>query len=171
MKYFLVVSYEFIMKLIFSLPRFRFFNRVKSVFLRLVGAKLGARIVFYPGVWIVPGRYLEVGDDVDFALGVIVTTSGGVTIGSRTLIGYRAQIISANHKIPEGKGKVFDSGHEYKKVVIGSDCWIGANSLIMPGVTIGDGAVVAAGSVVTKDVLSYTVVAGVPAKKIRDRKL
>ena len=125
--------------------------------------------MFYPGVWIAPGRGLVLGDDVDLALGVLITTSGGVIIGDRTLIGYRAQIISANHRVPEARGRIFGSGHERAPVVIGEDVWIGGNSMIMPGVTVGDGAVVAAGSVVTADVEPFAIVGGVPAKKIKDR--
>lgn len=165
----LVVSYEFILQLLFSLPRYQFLNWFKASFLRLNGARIGKRCVFYPSVWIAPGRGLVLGDDVDLALGVLVTTSGGVEIGDRTLVGYRAQIISANHRIPEEKGRIFGAGHDRAKVVIGQDVWIGGNSMIMPGVTIGDGAIVAAGSVVSKDVASYTIVGGVPAKPLKER--
>lgn len=168
-KPFFVVSYEFAMHVLFALPRYRLLNALKAMFLRLVGAQVGERVVFYPGVWIAPGRNLDLGDDVDLATGVLITTSGGVRIGARTLIGYRAQIISANHIVPEGLGRIFDSGHERKPVVIGADAWIGAAVIVLPGVTIGDGAVVAAGSVVTKDVEPFTIVAGVPAKLIRSR--
>jgi len=165
----LVVSYEFIFQLIFSLPRYRILCNVKSLFLRMNGAHVGKRCVFYPGIWIAPGRGLVLGDDVDLALGVLITTTGGVEIGDRTLIGYRSQIISANHVIPEQRGRIFGAGHVKSKVVLGCDAWIGGNSAIMPGVTIGDGAVVAAGSVVTKDVEAYTIVGGVPAKLIKER--
>jgi acetyltransferase-like isoleucine patch superfamily enzyme len=144
-------------------------NFIKSLFLKLVKAKIGKRVVFYPGVWIAPGRNLVLGDDVDLALGVLITTTGGVEIGERTLIGYRTQIISGNHKIPNNKATIFGSGHEYGKVKIGSDCWVGANCIIMPGVTIGDGAVIAGGSVVTKNVEAFTIVGGVPAKIIKSR--
>lgn len=65
--------------------------------------------------------------------------------------------------------KINSNSNFKKKVVIGSDVWIGANVIIMPGVKIGDGAVIGAGSVVTKDISPYTIVAGVPAKKIRQR--
>lgn len=165
----LVVSYELCLTLIFSLPRYSFFNWLKVKFLSLNGAKFGQRTTIYPGVWIAPGRNLSVGDDVDFALGVIVTTGGGVTIGNRVLIGYRAQILSTNHVIPNNKGKIFGSGHDKKPVFIADDVWIGANSIILPGVTIGEGAVIAAGSIVTKSVKPFSVVAGVPAKVIKHR--
>lgn len=165
----LVVSYEAMQQILFSLPRFRFLGIFKKAFLISNGAKVGKRCSFYPGVWIAPGRKLVLGDDVDLALGVIITTSGGVTIGDRTLVGYRAQIISANHVIPECRGRIFGAGHDKAPVAIGNDVWIGANSIVLPGVTIGDGAVVAGGSIVSKDVEPFTIVAGVPAKKVKDR--
>ena len=166
---FLVVSYEAVMQLLFTLPRYPFCNWAKAAFLRANGARIGQRTTFYPGVWIAPGRNLVVGDDVDFAQGVLVTTGGGVEIGDRTLIGYRAQILSVNHGIPAGRGRIFDAGHEPNPVRVGKDAWIGANALLMPGVTIGDGAVVAGGSVVTKSVEPYAIVAGNPARLVRHR--
>ncbi len=166
---FLVVSYELIQRLIFSFPRYRAVNNLKSLFLKLVGAKVGKRVVFYPGVWVAPGRNLIIGDDVDLALDVLITTGGGVTIGDRSLIGYRTQILSSNHVIPSGQDNIFSAGHDKKPVFIGKDVWIGGNCLILPGVTVGDGAVVAGGSVVTKDVEAFTIVGGVPAKLIKKR--
>ncbi len=165
----LVVLVEFLFMLIFCLPRFAIFNRMKTLFLSLMGARVGRRCVFYPGVWIMPGYGLTAGDDVDFALGVIVTTAGGVDIGNRVLIGYRSQILSTNHRIPDGGERIFDAGHVGKRVSIGDDVWIGASCIILPGVSIGEGAVVAAGSVVARDVKPFAIVAGVPAKVIRQR--
>lgn len=109
------------------------------------------------------------GDDVDLALGVVITTGGGVYIGNRTLVGYRSQILSVNHRIPVGKERIVEAGHDGRPVIIGEDVWIGAGSIILPGVKIGDGAVIGAGSVVTKDVQPYAIVAGNPAKLIRYR--
>jgi acetyltransferase-like isoleucine patch superfamily enzyme len=169
MKYCLVVCFELVMKLLFSLPRFKSLNFIKGVFLKLLGAKIGSNVIFYPGVWIAPGRNLVLGDDVDLALDVLITTSGGVEIGNRTLIGYRTQIISGNHRVPENRDRIFGAGHDYGHVVIGADCWVGANCIIMPGVTIGEGSIVAGGSVVTKNVEKFTIVGGVPAKKIKSR--
>ena len=169
LKSFLVVSYETIMVLLFSLPRYQTLNRLKSLFLKLNGAVIGKRVVFYPGVWIAPGRNAVVGDDVDFALNVFVETSGGVRIGDRTLIGYGTKILSRNHVIPPDRESIFYAGHDKKPVVIGKDVWIGANVIILAGRTVGDGAVIGAGSIVTKDVEPFTIVGGNPAKLIRRR--
>lgn len=168
-KSFVVISYETVMAFLFSMPRYRTLNTIKSYFLRLNGAKVGKRVVFYPGIWIAPGRNLELGDDVDLALNVQIETSGGVTIGDRSLIGYGTKIFSRNHNVPSGHGNIFGVGHSFKAVSIGNDVWLGANVIVLPGRTIGDGAIVGAGSVVTKDVAAYTVVAGNPAKLVRVR--
>ncbi|MBA4721681.1 MAG: acyltransferase [Alcanivorax sp.] len=100
----------------------------------------------------------------------MVTTDGGVLIGDRTLVGYNTMILSSNHRVPPLPEKIFYAGHEKRKVTIGRDVWIGAACIILPGVKIGDGAVIAAGSVVTKDVPAAAVCAGVPAKVIKERK-
>ena len=169
-KSFFVVSYEFLMKVVFALPRYGCFVFLKVSLLRLMGASIGKGVVIYPSVWICPGKNLHLGNNVDVALGVIITTSGGVFIGDRTLIGYRTQILSSNHTIPPA-GKPFPiSGDDHRPIHIGDDVWIGANCVITAGVTIGKGAVVAAGAVVTKDVPENCIVGGIPAKVIRYRK-
>ena len=170
LKYDLVVFVETLSWLIFLLPRFRFLNLLKSAYLRtFFGAKIGRRVVYYPCVWIFTGKNLVIGDDVDIAKGVLITTDGGVTIGARSLVGYGTAIISRNHVVPPNGGKIFFAGHRPSPVEIAQDVWIGANSTILPGVSIGEGAVVAAGSVVINDVEPFKVVAGVPARVIKDR--
>ena len=166
---FLGISYECLMRALFFMPRYPALNWVKAAFLRMCGAKVGRRVTFYPRVWSAPGRGLTLGDDVDLALDVLITTSGSVTIGDRVLVGYRTQILSANHEIPSGMERVFDAGHEFKPITIGDDVWIGANCVILPGISVGEGAIVGAGSVVTKDVAAFAVVGGVPAKIIKSR--
>lgn len=171
MRYALVVAIETASYLLFLLPRFRLLNGLKSLYLRVFfGARIGHRVVYYPGVWIFTGRNLTLGDDVDLAKGVLVTTDGGVSIGHRTLIGYGTSILSANHKIPAKPGRIFDAGHEKAEVIIANDVWVGANCTILPGVTIGEGAIIAAGSIVTKDVPPFSMVGGVPARVIRERR-
>jgi putative colanic acid biosynthesis acetyltransferase WcaF len=169
LKNFLVCSYETLSFLIYALPRHKLFNFFKCNYLRLQGASIGKSVTFYPGIKINPSKNIKIGDHVDLAWGVLITTGGSVEIGDRTLVGYRTQILSANHLIPAAKGKIFGAGHVSKKITIKNDVWIGANCIILAGVTIGEGAVVAAGSVVTKDIAPFTIVGGVPAKLIKER--
>ena len=170
MKYPFVVAIETLSWLIFLLPRFRLLNALKSAYLRVFfGAKVGRRVIYYPGIWIFTGRKFIVGNDVDFATGVLITTDGGVSIGDRTLIGYGTQILSRNHKVPPLPEPIFGAGHNAKEVKIGSDVWIGAGCIILPGVEICNNAVIAAGSVVTKMVAAGDIVAGVPAARIGTR--
>lgn len=165
----LVIVAETIARMVFALPRFKSFGVIKKAYLQTLGAKIGKNVVFYPGLWIMPGRNLEIEDDVDLALSVLITTGGGVRIGARTLVGYGTKILSGNHVIPSDRSRIFDAGHTFAPVVIGCDCWIGANVVILPGVTIGDGAVIGAGAVVTKSVPPFSVAVGNPAKIIRTR--
>lgn len=169
MKSFLVISHEFLMQIIFDLPRYRFFNLLKSLFLRLNGACMGKRLDIYPGVWISTGKKLVIGDDVVLAKDVLITTKGGVEIGDRTMIGYGVKIISANHEVPPIGQPISRSGDILEPVIIENDVWIGANSVILPGSRIGQGVVVAAGSVVTKNLLSHGIYGGVPARLIKMR--
>jgi acetyltransferase-like isoleucine patch superfamily enzyme len=143
-KYFFVVAIETLSWLIFLMPRFRFLNSLKCWYLRFFfRAKLGKRIVFYPGVWIFTGRNFRVGDDVDFAKGVLVTTDGGVVIGDRVLIGYGTHILSSNHVVPKRPLNIFDSGHSKAPVIIENDVWIGACCILLPGTPAVKGVVVA----------------------------
>jgi acetyltransferase-like isoleucine patch superfamily enzyme len=89
---------------------------------------------------------------------------GGIAIGSNVSISGETIILTADH---DPDSEMFVGRH--KPVTILDRAWIGTRALILPGVSIGEGAVVAAGTVVTKNVAPYTIVAGVPAKVIRQR--
>jgi len=94
----------------------------------------------------------------------------GVSIGRYTMLGQNVQILGSDHiyNIP-GTPAIFSGRPNLKETIIGRDVWIGANSIILSGVNIGDGAIVAAGSIVTKDVPPFFIVGGVPAKTIKKR--
>ena len=92
-----------------------------------------------------------------------------IQIGDNLVCGPGIFITSDNHGIRKNKLIREQDGVE-KDVIIGNDVWLGAYVILLPGVTVGDGAVIAAGSVVTKDVAPFTIVAGVPAKAIGQRK-
>ena len=89
---------------------------------------------------------------------------GGITIGDGALIGHNAVLATLNHDFsPERRTSMHPA-----PVVIGKNVWLGASVTVVPGVTIGDNAVIAAGAVVTKDVPAGTIAAGVPAKVLRE---
>lgn len=91
-----------------------------------------------------------------------------ITIGESSGLGPGTMIYSSNHQFVAGIAYHKQAWTE-RDVTVGRDVWVGAGSIILPGVTIGDGCVVAAGSVVTKDVPPNSIVAGVPARVIRER--
>lgn len=112
------------------------------------------------------GRNIEVGDEFLANYNVTILDIAKVTMGNNVWIGPGTLIATVNHPLnPAGRRKHLGIA---KPVHIGNDVWIGGNATILPGVTIGNNVVVAAGAVVTKDVPDNTLVGGVPAKKIKD---
>jgi len=100
---------------------------------------------------------------------VVIYGHGGVEIGEQTLVSMHCTILSSNHGVPPVGSLIRETPDELRPTKIGRDVWIGANAVVLGGVTVGDGAVVGAGAVVNRDVDSGAVVAGVPARKIRKR--
>jgi len=100
---------------------------------------------------------------------VVIYGHGGVEIGEQTLVSMHCTILSSNHGVPPLGTLIRDVPDELLPTKIGRDVWIGANAVILGGVTIGDGAVIAAGAVVNRDVEAGAVVAGVPARLVRKR--
>lgn len=100
-------------------------------------------------------------------IGLHNTIIGPVTIGSHVNLAQGITVTGLNHNFESTDKRIDEQGVSTQQVTIGDDIWIGANAAIMPGVTIGNHCVVAAGAVVTKDVPSHSLVAGVPAKIIK----
>ena len=91
-----------------------------------------------------------------------------ISIGKNVMIAPQCLITDGTHKFEKRDVLIRKQGNIYQDVIIEDDVWIGAGVKILPGVIIGEGAVIAANSVVTKDVPSYTLYGGIPAKKIKD---
>ena len=100
-------------------------------------------------------------------IGLHNTIIGPVSIGSHVNLAQGIIVTALNHNFADTARRIDEQGISTRPVVIGDDVWVGANAVILPGVTIGRHAVVAAGAVVTKDVPDNTVVAGVPAKEVK----
>lgn len=112
---------------------------------------------------LVGGEYLFIGPNCYIG--------AGVELGRYTLLGPNVSFVGGDHAIDRPGTPMAFAGRPSptQKTVVEGDVWIGAGAIIMAGVRVGRGSIVAAGAVVTKDVPPYTIVGGVPAKKIRDR--
>lgn len=106
-----------------------------------------------------------IGDDT--RVGIHNTIIGPVTIGSHVNLAQGITVTALNHNFDDSDKRIDEQGVSTSQVVIGDDVWIGANAVVLPGVTIGTHSIVAAGAVVTKDVPPHSLVAGVPTKIIK----
>lgn len=137
-------------------------EQISDIFSEMIGQELD-NFCLFPPFNTDFGKNIHIGKDVFINAGCKFQDQGGIYIGNETLIGHNVVIATLNHELePENRGNLWP-----KPVKIGNQVWIGSNATILPGVIIGDGAVIAAGSVVTKDVEALTTVAGVPAKLIK----
>jgi len=112
---------------------------------------------------------IKIGRRVTLNEGVVISGYGGLIIGNNVLVGHRVSILSSEHDFSSTKLDIRSQGLLSKATRIGDDVWIGSNAIILGGVTIGNGAIIAAGAVVTHDVGELNVVAGVPARVIKVR--
>ena len=117
-----------------------------------------------------PGEGLVVGDHSNIGPYCYIGCSGHISIGNNVMISPRVSIYAENHVFDQIDVTIKSQGVKKENVVIEDDCWIASNSILLAGVTIGKGSIVAAGSVVTQDVPPYSVVAGVPARVIKNRR-
>jgi acetyltransferase-like isoleucine patch superfamily enzyme len=119
-------------------------------------------------LWAFDGS-IRTGTNVFLGPYVTIYGHGGVEIGDQTLVSMHATILSSNHTVP-GREKIIRAQPDILlPTKIGRDIWIGANAVILGGVTIGDGCVIGAGSVVAKNLPPFSVAVGVPAKIVRSR--
>lgn len=109
------------------------------------------------------GRNIHLGENVFINSGCKFQDQGGIFIGDRCLIGHNVVIATLNHHMDVDRR----GGMVPKPVRLGSDVWVGSGAILLPGITVGDGAVVAAGAVVTTDVAPRTIVGGNPARLIK----
>jgi len=117
---------------------------------------------------------ISLGDDIYIGPGAtFLCTESKIIIGNKVLFGPNVSIIGGDHNFSEVGRFLFDvrfkKPEDDQDVFIGDDVWVGTGAIILKGVEIGRGSIVAAGAVVTKDVFPYSIVAGVPAKKISNR--
>lgn len=156
---------------LFSLPLFfrggpRLFSPLRVMALKLFGANIGKKVLVLGGVRVWCPWNLSIGDFSAIGSDVEIYNFGTVKIGDMTVISQYTYICTASHKYELSNMPLF-----WKPISIGAQAWVAAGAFIGPGVSIGEGAVVGAKSVVTKPVANWTVVAGNPAKFIKNRAL
>lgn len=139
-------------------------QKVTELFFKLINKPLEPTFRLFPPFYTDCGKNISVGQNVFINYSCHFQDQGGIKIGNNVLIGHNVTIATLNHnQNPQKRANLLPS-----PVSIGNNVWIGANATILPGVKIGDGAIIAAGAVVTKDVPSNKIAAGVPAKIVKD---
>ena len=139
-------------------------EEIRVLMEQLTGRPIDETFSLFPPFYTDCGKNLAIGKNVFFNAGCKFQDQGGITINDGSLIGHNVVLATLNHRLnPNNRSDMIPA-----PVHIGKNVWIGDNATVLPGVNIGDGAVVAAGAVVTKDVAKNTVVGGVPAKVIKN---
>ncbi|AIT59937.1 thiamine biosynthesis protein ThiF [Corynebacterium doosanense CAU 212 = DSM 45436] len=137
--------------------------QVRELLGTLIGAHVDESVTVFPPFYSDFGKNITLGKRIFINSGCKFQDQGGVVIGSDSLIGHNAVFATLNHDLAPSKRADMHPA----PIILGRNVWIGSNVTILPGVTIGENAVVAAASVVTKDVPENSIVVGSPARVVR----
>lgn len=138
-------------------------ERVRELLAELIGEPVADTVTVFPPLYSDFGKNIHLGERIFINSGCRFQDQGGVTIGDDCLIGHNTVFASLNHDMdPSRRADMIPA-----PIVVGRNVWIGSNATILSGVTIGENAVVAAASLVTKDVPANAVVVGSPARVVR----
>lgn len=140
-------------------------RHLRKWFYQLLGATIGKNSYPSRRVEVIFPKGLLIGERVDIGWFAELDARGGIKIGNDTNISSHVKLITGSHDINDE-----EYAADFRPINIGHHCWIGTGAIILQNVTIGDGAIVAAGAVVTKNIPPYEVWGGVPAKRIGYRK-
>jgi len=139
-------------------------HAIRKAGLKICGARIAGNSLMYHGFWVVSPWKMTIGKSSVVGDHAILDARGGLTIGDNVNLSAHVAIWTGQHDYQSP-----DFAYEEGPVRVENYAWLSFRTTLLPGVTIGEGAVVAAGAVVTKDVPPYTVVAGIPAKTIGTR--
>lgn len=138
----------------------------------IVACNKGKNVKFRPNVTILHPERVYIGDNTEIGLRCILwggKETSTLKIGKNVMIGPSVKLIAFNHGMKVSEIPMIDQASNDKDIVIGDDVWIGANVVVTAGCKIGNGVVVAAGSIVTKDIPENVICGGIPAKILKDR--
>lgn len=138
-------------------------EETRALLSQLFGETVDPSFRVFPPFYTDFGKNIHIGKDVFINACCHFQDHGGITLGDGCLVGHNVVFATLNHDIdPKKRASMIPA-----PIIVGKNVWIGSNSTILQGVSIGDGAIVAAGAVVTKDVPANSIVGGIPAKLIR----
>lgn len=136
---------------------------VRELFAKLIDKPVDESFAMFPPFTTDCGKNIEVGKNVFINSGCRFQDQGGIRIGDGVLVGHNVVLATLNHDMDPKKRSTLHPS----PIHIKDNAWIGANATVLPGVTIGEGAIIAAGAVVTRDVAPNVVVGGNPAKQLK----
>jgi acetyltransferase-like isoleucine patch superfamily enzyme len=139
-------------------------DAIRKAFEELIGKPVGDRFTLIPPFFTDYGLNITIGKAVFIGYNCIFTGHGAIDISDEVMIASKVNLVTAGHPVEPAKRRTYITA---EPITVGRNVWIGAAATILPGVNIGSDAVVAAGAVVTNDVPPATLVAGVPARIIR----
>jgi len=138
-------------------------SEIRHLLSQITGSEIDKTVDVFPPLYINYGKHTKIGKNVFINFDCVFLDLGGITIEDNVLIAPKVSLLSEGHPVSPEDRQSLVPGH----ILIKKNAWIGAGATILPGVTIGENAVVAAGAVVSKDVPAHTVVGGIPAKTIK----
>jgi len=152
------------MKLTAELNNSANIDHIRQLLCEITGIQLDENTTVLAPFHINLGIFTRIGKNVFINLGCAFLDIGGITIEDDVLIGPKVSLITESHQLNPAMRKALLA----KPIVIKRNAWIGAGAIILPGVTVGENSVVAAGAIVSKDVPANSIVAGIPAKFIKN---
>lgn len=138
-------------------------DQIREYLSEIIGTKIDKNTIVFAPFYTNFGRFIKIGSNVFINHACSFLDMGGITIEDEVLIGPRVNLVTENHPLDPADRRALIT----KPILIKRNAWIGAGATILPGVTIGENAVVAAGAVVSKDVPDNIIVGGIPAKIIK----
>lgn len=142
---------------------------IRYALLKNLAKHVGDNVSIQPDVYLFNVQELVLGDNVSIHPMTYIEAYGGVEIGNDVSIAHGVTIMAVTHDFDDINIPIKDQGITGKPIKIGDNVWVGAKATILGGNTIGDGAIIGAGAVVTKNVERNTVVVGVPARVVKER--
>jgi acetyltransferase-like isoleucine patch superfamily enzyme len=146
-----------------------FANQLKISLLRSIGATVGSGVKIGDRLRVLGAANLVMGNDVALAHSVVLDARGGLTLHDGVLVGFESVLITFTHASDDPHRPVHHQGTVEGPIAVGSNAWLGARCLVLPGTRVGTSSIVGAMSVVSRDIPDATVAAGIPARAIKAR--